>query len=126
MAIFQMFSWWYLSGWSTFIGKVKGGLRSITDFFSMDSLVRTLFKPYRQISAESAGANSSLDLKFRMFLDRFISRCIGFTSRLFLLIIGIVIIIFGGIFSLALIITWPLIPLAPLAGIILTIMGVSL
>ena len=126
MAITEMILWWYSSGWKVFVGKLKTGLESITDFFSMGSLIRTLFKPYRQISAEVAGDGASLDLKFQMFLDRLISRIVGFFSRLVLLLTGIMMIIVGGIISLILIILWPFIPLLPIAGIILTAMGVVL
>ena len=61
-----------------------------------------------------------------MFLDRLVSRIIGFFSRLFLLIAGTLIIIIGGIFSLALIVLWPFIPLLPVAGIVMTITGFAL
>ena len=126
MIVLKSFTWWYISGWSVFIDKVKNAFKSLTDFFSMNSLIRTLFKPFRQISADSASANSSLDLKFHMFIDRLVSRIVGFFSRLILLITGSIIIILGGIVSLILIIIWPLIPLTPIAGIILTLMGVTL
>ena len=91
----------------------------------MDSLIRTLFKPYRQISAATANANSSLELKFHMFIDRLVSRIVGFFTRLFLLIAGTLIIILGGIISLVLIILWPFIPLLPVVGIILTIINLG-
>ncbi|MBR2993819.1 hypothetical protein IKF43_00275 [Candidatus Saccharibacteria bacterium] len=126
MAITEMFFWWYSQGWQVFIAKIRTWLSGVTDFFSMDSLVRTLFKPYRQISAESATSTTSLDLKFHMFIDRLVSRLIGFISRLILLIIGTVIIILGSILSLILIILWPVIPLLPIVGIILSIAGVIL
>lgn len=126
MAITEMFLWWYSHGWQSFIAKAHNSLSSITDFFSMSSLVRTLFKPYRQISAETASGTSSLDVKFRMFIDRLISRCVGFVSRLILLLAGTFVIIIGGIVSIILIILWPIIPLLPIAGIILTIMGVMI
>ena len=126
MAITEMFLWWYSSGWKVFVGKLKAALSSITDFFSMGSLVRTLFKPYRQISAETARDGASLDIKFHMFLDRLISRIVGFFSRLTLLLVGIIIIIFGGIISFILAILWPIIPLLPIVGIVLTAMGVVL
>ena len=126
MAIFEMLSWWYAHGWSVFIQKNRHTLSNIVDFFSMNSLIRTLFKPFRQISAETASADSSLDLKMHMFLDRLISRFIGFFSRLFILIAGTVIIIVGAICSLVLIILWPIVPLLPIAGVILTLTGVVL
>ncbi len=126
MAIVEMISWWYTRGWNVFIQKNKSALSNTLDFFSMNSLIRTLFKPYRQISAEAANANSSLDIKFQMLIDRFISRFIGFFSRLFILITGIFIIIIGAICSLCLILSWPLIPLLPIAGIVLSITGVTI
>ena len=124
MFIVKSYSWWYVQGWSVFIGKVKNLFSTITDFFSMNSLIRTLFKPFRQISADSARAGSSVDLKFHLFLDRLVSRIIGFVSRLFLLLTGCIILVISGIFSLVLIILWPFIPLAPLIGIILCVTGV--
>ena len=126
MAIAEMFLWWYTHGWSVFIQKLKIFLGNTTDFFSMGSLLRTLFQPFRQISAETADADSSLDLKFHMFIDRLVSRVVGFFSRLIILMIGCVIIIFGGIFSLILIILWPIVPFLPIAGIILTVMGANI
>ena len=121
-----MFIWWYSHGWLVFISHLRLTLSNITDFFSMSSLVRTLFKPYRQISAATASSSASLDIRFHMFLDRLVSRIIGFFSRLVLLIAGTVIIIIGGIFSLLLIILWPFLPLLPIAGIILSITGFTL
>lgn len=126
MLILKSFTWWYISGWSVFIGKVKNMFLSLTDFFSMNSLIRTLFKPFRQISADTASANSSLDLKFHMFIDRLVSRIVGFFTRLILLITGCIMIILGGIISLVLIILWPFIPLVPIAGIVLTVAGVTI
>ena len=61
-----MFLWWYSSGWKVFIDKLKTTFTNITDFFSMGSLLHTLFKPYRQISAEVANEQASLDIKFHI------------------------------------------------------------
>ncbi len=124
MAIAEMFLWWYSKGWRVFLAKLKAVFLDIADFFSMKSLVRTLFKPYRQISAESASSSASIDIRFHMFLDRLISRIIGFFSRLILLLVGVILIIFNSIVSVILIILWPLIPLAPIAGIVLAVVGV--
>lgn len=126
MAFAEMILWWYTAGWGVFIQKLKTFLSSVTDFFSMDSLVRTLFKPFRQISAEAASEHASLDMKFHMFLDRLVSRFIGFFSRLTLLITGMILIVLVGVLSLILIILWPVLPLAPIAGMVLAAMGVLL
>lgn len=126
MAITEMFLWWYSRGWGVFVDQLKNYFASIIDFFSMDSLFRTLFKPFRQISAESASANSSIDLRFQMFLDRLISRTVGFFSRLILILVGVILMICGGVLGLVLIVLWPIIPLLPIGGILLTILGVIL
>lgn len=126
MAITEMFLWWYSQGWSVFIRKIHLFLTNIADFFSMSSLIRTLFQPFRQISAESANSDSSLDLKFQMFIDRLVSRIVGFFTRLILLLVGCFIIIIGSVACLALIILWPFIPFLPIAGIVLSIIGVTL
>lgn len=126
MAIAEMFVWWYSGGWRAFIAKSHSALSHIIDLFSMGDLLRTLFKPFRQISAETASSSSSMDLRFHIFLDRLVSRCIGFVSRLVLLIAGSIIILLGGILSIILILLWPIIPLLPIAGIVLSIIGVTL
>lgn len=126
MTFVETLFWWYAHGWVIFVQKVRGWFLSLVDFFSMSSLVRTLFKPFRQISAESAGADSPLDLKFQMFLDRLISRIVGFFSRLILLIVGFILIVIGGVASLVLIVLWPFVPLLPVVGIVLTVIGVTI
>lgn len=126
MVITEMFFWWYKDGWHVFIANVKNWIKSLADFFSMSSLIRTLFKPYRQISANTSASSSSLSLRFSAFLDRLVSRLVGFTSRLILLLAGTILIILGGSLSLVLIILWPLIPLAPIAGLVLSFAGVLL
>lgn len=124
MFIIKSLTWWYASGWNIFIKNVRDVFLSIIDFFSMNSLIHTLFKPFRQISADSAKENSSLDLKFHMFIDRLVSRIVGFFSRLILLLAGCITIVFGGIISFVIIILWPFIPLTPIIGVVLTIIKV--
>ncbi len=126
MIIVELLSWWFTSGWGAFAEKLKNNFLSLADFFSMSSLIRTLFQPYRQISAGSATSDASLELKFHAFTDRLISRCVGFVSRLILLIAGIAIMLVSGIVGLVLLIVWPFIPFAPIAGIILTITGFTI
>ena len=118
-----MFLWWYSHGWAVFIQKVKAFIVNTVDFFSMSSLLRTLFQPYRQISAESASADSSLDLRFQMFIDRLVSRTVGFFTRLILLFVGTFLIIISAVASFLLVLLWPVVPLLPALGIIMTIAG---
>ena len=124
MFILKSYTWWYTQGLGIFISKVKNFFSTIADLFSMNSLIRTLFKPFRQISADTVKASSSLDLKFHMFIDRLVSRSVGFVSRFILLLAGCIILILSGLLSLILIILWPFIPLTPIIGIALTVSGV--
>ncbi|MDO5480634.1 MAG: hypothetical protein Q4F58_03135 [Candidatus Saccharibacteria bacterium] len=124
MVMVRMLSWWYVSGWGIFIKKLGERFSNLADFFSMSSLLRTLFQPYRQISADTAANGSSLETKFHAFTDRLVSRCVGFVTRLFLLIIGVIVMILTGVVGLAMVVAWPLIPFLPVAGIVATCMGV--
>lgn len=121
MAIAEMFLWWYTRGWRVFVSRAKNWFSGVSDFFSMDSLVRTLFKPYRQISADATGTTP-----MQGFLDRLVSRCIGFVARLALLLVGCLTMILSGVVCLVTMILWPLLPFLPVAGIILSIVGVTL
>ncbi|MBR2709872.1 hypothetical protein IKE72_02220 [Candidatus Saccharibacteria bacterium] len=124
MILIEMVGWWYARGWGIFVRKAGGFLKSITNFFSMSSLLRTLFKPFRQISADSAGSGASVDIKFHLFIDRLVSRVIGFFSRLILIVVGLILIVVGGLFCLVVILAWPFIPFIPVAGIVMSVMGV--
>ena len=74
MLMFSLLSWWYSDGWKTFTGELLHGLRNTADFFSISSLFKTFFAPFRQISAHEK------------FLDRLISRIVGSAVRFFLII----------------------------------------
>lgn len=126
MIITELLSWWFTSGWGTFFEKLKNNFSNLADFFSMSSLIQTLFQPYRQISAGATSGDASLELKFHAFTDRLVSRCIGFFTRLILLILGLVIMFISGLVGLVILIIWPIIPLLPIAGIILTLTGFTL
>lgn len=124
MVIAEMFFWWYSAGWGVFARKLKGKFANVVDFFSMPSLIKTLFKPYRQISAAGVSGTVSLDVKFRAFLDKLISRIVGFFARLILLIVGTFLMILCAVFGLIMIVVWPILPLLPIAGIVLAVSGV--
>lgn len=115
--------WWYSGGFKFFVEKLLEKLRNTADFFSILDLLRTLFSPFRQISA---GATSSLalDVRFRAFLDRLFSRFFGAFIRIFIILIGIIILTIQFILSLVLVILYPFLPLAPLGCLFLYFNGV--
>lgn len=115
------FSWWYKEGWERQMTSVKNRLIGLIDTFSIDLIMRTLFAPFRQISAE--GSQGPIGLQLRAFLDRLISRFIGAMVRMFVLIAGCIVIALTAIVGVIYLMVWPLIPVAPLLGLIGAILG---
>ena len=119
-----LISWWYIDGYKLFASRIWTKLGDTADFFSIGSLLRTLFAPYRQISANASG--NSIDAKFMAFLDRLVSRLVGGVARLGIILFGIIVIILQLILSIASLIIWPLLQVIPIICIILSIMGVTI
>lgn len=121
MVILGMLSWWYTTGWKLRALRLREKVASTMDYFSIDLLLRTLFSPFRQISA--GRVDGPLNAKMRAFFDRLISRMIGAMVRTFMIVIGIVAIllhiVIGGITLLA----WAFVPFAPVMGLLLFMSG---
>lgn len=125
MLVIDMISWWYLTGWNIFVRKLFTKLGDTADFFSIRSLLKTLFAPFRQISAGTT-ASSALDARLRAWADRTFSRLIGAVVRLFLILLGGIILLLQLIFSLVAMILWPVLPFAPVVFVFMAMMGVTL
>jgi hypothetical protein len=121
MFIFGIFSWWYGAGWRERATMLRERIAGTVDYFSIDLLVGTLFSPFRQISASKV--NGSLNVQMRAFFDRLISRMIGAVMRLFMIIFGVATILLHTVIGGALLLVWALIPLLPVIGIILYMIG---
>lgn len=121
MFIVEILSWWYGAGWRQRIAIVGERLASTMDYFSIGLLLQTLFSPFRQISAGQV--NGPIAVKWRAFVDRLISRCIGGVVRLILIIVGIAAIIFFGLIGLISVVIWGIIPLLPVFGIAMMLIG---
>ena len=119
----EMLRWWYAKGWGMVGSGLLRKLARATDFFSLKLLLRTLFEPFKQISNRSV--DGSLEARFRAFIDRLISRIVGTVVRLGLLIIGLILIVIEAVLGIALLIAWPVVPLMPIASIILTVVGLN-
>ncbi|HYG83424.1 MAG TPA: hypothetical protein VD907_00925 [Verrucomicrobiae bacterium] len=115
------FLWWYTEGWKQQLKKAVLRLAGIADLFSIDLLLKTLFAPFRQISA--GRVNGSLNMQFRAFIDRLFSRVIGAIMRLFMIIIGAFALLLAVVVNVALLMIWPLLPLLPVVGVVLFIQG---
>lgn len=123
MLITDFLSWWYLIGFRKFIGRLNLRLVKITDFFSLELLVKTLFTPFRLIDSYSTRGDS-LDEKFRGLIDKLIACLIGGMIRSTVLIVGVFTIIATFVINLCQIVLWLVTPILPVIGAILLAMGV--
>ena len=124
MLVVSFFQWWYVRGWLDFIHNLGSRLGNLADSFSISLLLRTLFSPYKQISAYGSGGDS-FQGQISDFFDRLLSRIIGAIFRLLIIFSGIIVMLGGAIVSLLLIIIWPLLPLLPIVSVVLAILGVG-
>ena len=121
MFLVDIISWWYGNGFIRRISIAKANFRKTLDFFSIQILLKTLFKPFKQISADES--SNSINMFFQVFFDKLISRIVGFFARTFLIIAGIIVIILQLILNCMIVVIWLIIPILPLAGIILALIG---
>lgn len=119
MLLVGFFGWWYRAGWRDQIRRIGGSLAGTNDFFSIGLLAKTLFAPFRQISANAHG--DDIGSRFRAWGDRTFSRLIGAFMRTFMIILGLIAMLFVLIFSLIRIVFWPIVPLLPVVGAVLMI-----
>ncbi len=122
MFLVGLISWWYGRGWVGQWGRILQGFTSTLDFFSVGQLLLTLFDPFRQISA-TGGGDGSFGAALRGFLDKLISRIIGAIVRLVTIFAGVVTILFQAIYVLVIVVLWWLLPLFPIAGLVLFAIG---
>lgn len=121
MFVVGILSWWYSAGWRQRFTMLKERLANTIDYFSIDLLARTLFAPFRQISAGTV--NGSLGVKLHAFLDRLISRMIGAMVRSTMIVVGIGAIFLHSVIGIISLTVWAIIPLLPLIGILLFSIG---
>lgn len=125
MLAVSFLQWWYLRGWLIYFDGFRTKMRDMADFFSIGLLLRTLFQPFRQISADETGEKGGLEGALIAFFDRLLSRLIGFIVRICVIIGGIIVMTFELVAGLVIALLWPCIPLLPFAGIVVCTMGVA-
>lgn len=105
----SFFSWWYGRGWQEVIFSFGPRTKGIMEGFSVVQLARTLFQPWRRIITYPG---SSLAEKFKAWGDNTVSRAVGFTVRIGVLITAFVAMIVIIMLTMVEIVVWPLLPLA--------------
>jgi hypothetical protein len=123
LLVLSLLRWWYTDGWRQRVKLVANRLDGTIDYFSIDLLLRTLFAPFRQISA--GRVDGSLEVQMRALIDKLISRIIGMFIRIIILVIGGVVIATQVLIGLLILIGWGLVPVLPAAGIIMAVIGVT-
>lgn len=124
MLLGALVGWWYTRGWASAAHHLRGLIRNTLELFSVSILVRTLFKPWRQIITFT-GANTSIKMKARAVLDNLVSRAVGFTVRIGTILIAILLVVMQLIIGVAALVLWPAVPLAPILATLIAL-GVSL
>lgn len=117
MVLIGMLKWWYSDGWLGQLSRSSLSLRKTADTFSIGLLIRTLFAPFHQISANENQREAGG--KMNMLLDKLISRTIGFIARTFTILAGIIALTLKAVLGLLQIALWPLMPVMPVVGLIL-------
>jgi len=112
------FSWWYSIGWVILVKNVQKRLSNTLAMFSVPSLMRTLFAPWKRI-VTNPGAGLSAHLS--AIGDNMVSRAIGFTIRLFVLLAALVSMLLIMAIGIVQIVLWPLIPLAIVYGLVMAL-----
>lgn len=121
MVIWGMVTWWYTDGWRQCWLRFKERLEATLDFFSIDLLLKTLFAPFRQISA--GNVRGPLNIQMRAFFDRLISRCIGMVVRLTMIGVGGITILLNVVIGGTVLLLWAFVPFLPIIGVILFVSG---
>lgn len=122
MFIVGLLTWWYGAGWKKLGQILLERLAVSEDYFSIDQLLGSLFAPFKQISASSVNGGT-LQMKLQAWLDKQFSRLVGAIVRLLIVLVGIGWILLQTVIYCVLFALWPLLPIAPLVGLVLTLGG---
>ncbi len=118
MVITSLLSWWYVEGWREQLTRIKWAFIRMADRFSIGLLIKTLFAPFRQISADEQARGNNLAT---VITDKLVSRLIGCFMRTIMIIVGTITLILLAIVSAIRMLMWPLLPVLPIAGVILMV-----
>lgn len=121
MIIVGLLEWWYTRGAGGQMARARESILSVYDYFSIDLLLKTLFSPFRQISA--GGVRGPLAVQMRAFFDRLFSRLVGAFIRTFMIIFGSIALVIVSLMSIVRVVGWLIMPVLPIVGLMLTLSG---
>ena len=121
MFVVGLLSWWYSEGWARRFKNLSEQIAKAYDYFSIDLLTKTLFSPFRQISA--GGVSGPMSVRMRAFFDNLISRFIGAFMRIIMIVVGVLWIMIVSIIGFLRLVIWPFIPVLPMLGLMMVFTG---
>jgi ATP-dependent Clp protease ATP-binding subunit ClpC len=105
----QVVAFWFGRGFGRFLMAVGGFLRGVWDMFSIGSLLKTFFKPFKQ--SDYGSTKTGLDRVIENLVSGFTSRLAGVILRSFLIVAGLICFAFGLVASGFLIVGYLLMPI---------------
>ncbi|MEI6850602.1 MAG: hypothetical protein WCK26_01385 [Candidatus Saccharibacteria bacterium] len=121
MFLVGILSWWYGVGFISGVKNIKERFAISIDFFSLGLLFKTLFAPYKQISA--GNVSGPIGDQMHAFFDRTVSRLVGSFVRTFMIIFGLVAMFAQAVFGVLFLFIWLVIPFLPAIGLIIMVIG---
>ena len=118
MLLIDFYSWWYGAGWKLRFTSIFKNIANWLEYFSIGILLKTLFSPWRQ-NVSYVRPDQGLNIKLNAIGDNLVSRFVGFFVRLGVLFVAAITIVGVFITSVIFAILWPVLPIAPVAIIIL-------
>lgn len=105
--ILVLLRWWYGPGWILAFKRINTRTVGVAHAFSAGTLLKTLFAPWKRIQY----SGRSFDAKMQAMLDNMVSRTVGFTVRLLVLLAALFMIVGSVVLGAAIALAWPFIPL---------------
>lgn len=115
MLALELIKWWYIKGWAEVGRRWMAYIKGLYRYFSVVLLLKTLFSPWKRIVSYG---RKSIQERFRAALDNLVSRMVGFSVRIMVIIAAAVLIGGCAFLAAASLVLWPLVPLAVPALII--------
>ncbi len=116
MLALAFFRWWYGRGWKDSFNNSLGLINQVAQSFSVETLLKTLFSPWRRImSMPGAGISGHIQAA----IDNLVSRFVGFWVRIFVLLSALVLSLLALVVGVVYSVAWPLLPPAAVVLIIL-------
>lgn len=120
MLVANIFIWWYQAGWRQLLQRSRRFMSTVVGVFSVPILLQTLFSPWRRIITYG---DNSFGSGIRAGLDNLISRVVGFSVRVIVLMAAAIIISLVAALTLAVLVAWPLVPPAAVGLIMWGLIG---